>query len=242
MLPKIELPIFEVKLPSSAKKLKVRPFKVKEEKLLLMAIESNDDNEILDATKQVINNCVIDDKFDIDSLPFFDADYLFIVLRAKSVGESVDIKFTCNNSTDSGICGQEFSSKIDILNCKIQKDESIKSDIVLQGNITVKMRYPSYTAMKSLMEGEETDNYSRKIEIIMECIEMVVDKDSVHTRKDFTKEELREFIENLSKENFSRLEKFIDNFPNFVVTSKAKCPKCKFTHNIEYSEFESFFV
>lgn len=240
MLPKIELPIFEVKMPSSGKKLKARPFKVKEEKLLLMAIESNDDNEILDATKQVINNCVIDDKFDVDSLPFFDADYLFIVLRAKSVGESIDIKFTCNNYTDSGLCGEIFSSKIDILNCKIEKDESIKSDIVLQGNITVKMRYPSYTSMRQM--DMEMDNYSQKIDIIMECIEMVVDKDSVYTRKDFTKEELLEFIENLSKENFSRLEKFVDNFPSFVVTSKAKCPKCKFTHNIEYKEFESFFV
>jgi len=240
MLPKIELPIYEINLPSTGKKIKIRPFVVKEEKLLLMSLESNDDDYIIETTKQIINNCVID-KIDIEELPFFDIDYIFISLRAKSVGESIAVKFTCNSPSNTGICGHEFTANIDISNSKIIKNEDIKPEVKVY-NVTIKLKYPSYDTIKKLNNNEEISIFDNRIKLISECIDMVVDGDSVQTRKDFTPEELVEFVENLPQEHFKKLERFVDNFPSFVVTAKAKCPTCKTTHNIEYSEFESFFV
>lgn len=239
MLPKIDLPTYEIKLPSTGKQISVRPFIVKEEKLLLMALESNDENEIVRTTKQIVNNCVVG-TIDIDKLPFFDVDYIFIVLRAKSVGESIEIKFTCNNiiPETSMVCGTVFPANIDVTNCKIVKNESIKDMIPLTGKMSVKMRYPSYSTIRSVIEEFEDSN----INMISECIDMIVDGDNVYTRKDHTKEEILDFIENLPQQQYKKLEDFVNNFPSFVVTSSATCPKCKFNHELEYDDFTSFFV
>ena len=113
-LPKIDLPVYELKLPSNNKQVKIRPFLVREEKLLLMAVESNDESEIINTTKQVINNCLIDSDVNIDALPFFDVDYMFVFLRAKSVGDNVEVQLTCNNETPEGICGNRFPAMVDI--------------------------------------------------------------------------------------------------------------------------------
>lgn len=239
MLPKIDLPIYEIKLPSSGKPLKVRPFVVKEEKLLLMALESSDEREIIETTKQVVNNCIID-KIDIDKIPFFDVDYIFIALRAKSVGESIDVKYTCYNEVNGISCDTTFPAKIDVMNYTLIKNENIKDKIQLTGSLSVKMKYPSYTVMR-LLESD-MGNFDKKINIIAECIDVVADKDKVYTRKDYTNEELIDFIENLPQQQYKKLEEFIDNFPTFSITSKAVCPKCKFEHELDYRDFTDFFV
>ena len=154
MLPKIDLPIYELTLPSTGKKVKVRPFLVKEEKLLLMALESDDDLEIVNTTKQIINNCIVSEKIDVNTLPFFDVDYLFIALRAKSIVEKVDIKYTCKNVVDGQTCGSSFNAEIDVSNVKIIKDETVPNVIDLKNNVKVKMKYPSYTTMKLIMDNE----------------------------------------------------------------------------------------
>lgn len=239
MLPKIDLPIYEIKLPSSGKPLKVRPFVVKEEKLLLMALESSDEKDIIETTKQVVNNCIVD-KIDIDKIPFFDVDYIFIALRAKSVGENIEVKYTCYNEVDGGICNNTFPAKIDVMNYTLIKNENIKDKIQLTGSLSVKMKYPSYTVMR-LLESDMA-NFDKKINIIAECIDVVADKDKVYTRKDYTNEELVDFIENLPQQHYKKLEEFIDNFPTFSITSKAVCPKCKFEHELDYRDFTDFFV
>jgi hypothetical protein len=242
MIPKVDLPIYELTLPSNGKKIRIRPFIVKEEKLLLMAVESNDEKTIIDTTKQILNNCVIDGQdFNIDKLPFFDIDYLFISLRAKSIGESVDINYTCNNITGSGNrCGNTFPAKIDVSNCSVIKDDTISKDIQLSSKMLVKMKYPNYTTMKLILENDNIIN--KKINIIAGSIEMIQDGDNVYTSKDFTKQELVEFIENLTQEQYRRLEYFVDNFPSFVITSQATCDACGYTHKLEYKDFASFFV
>lgn len=241
MLPKIELPVYEVKLPSSGQIIKIRPFTVKEEKLLLMAAESGDNDDIINTTIQVINNCLIDDSVNITKLPFFDIDYLFIALRAKSVGESIDIKFTCNNKLEDGsTCGHIFPAKIDISNCKLDKDESIEDTIKLSGTMSVKMRYPTYSVMKSLIETMK--DIDKEVHIIANSIEMIQDKDSIYTLKDMTKDEMIQFVESLTQEQYKKMENYVDNFPSFLVTAEADCPKCGFHHNLEYRSFESFFV
>ena len=113
-LPKIELPAYDFTIPSSGKQIRVRPFTVKEEKMLLMAIESKAPSDIILTVKQVINNCILDGDLDVDKMPFFDIDYLFIFLRAKSVGETVAVKLTCNNVVDDKPCGNEFMAEMDI--------------------------------------------------------------------------------------------------------------------------------
>lgn len=240
MLPKIDLPVYDLKIPSSGKKIKVRPFTVKEEKLLLMAMESEED-DIDRTTLQVVNNCILTKGVDIEKLPFFDIDYIFIFLRAKSVGESIEVKFTCNNTTEAGLCSHEFPAKVDIMNYKLLKDDEISTDIKLGPNSMVKMRYPTYSGMKKIMERDVTE-IEEKVDMIADCIDMVVQGDEVHSRKDYTKEELTEFVESLPASSFRKLEQFIENFPTFVVKVETKCPKCGFDHEIEYTEYESFFV
>jgi hypothetical protein len=237
-LPKIDLPIYELKLPSNGQEVKVRPFIVKEEKLLLMAAESGDTDEIIRTTKQVINNCLID-KVDIDNLPFFDVDFLFIALRAKSVGEAIDMQFTCNIVNDGEKCGNVFDAPIDISNTKVIKDDSIQNTIALSNNVSVKMRYPGYSIMKTLNDNEGV--FDSKIKIIAHCIEMIVEGEKVFSRKDYTMKELVEFVEGLSEVQFKKLENFIDNFPYFVVEVESKCTKCGYDHRLEYRDFTAFF-
>lgn len=240
MLPVIDLPTYELKVPSTGQVIKIRPFTVKEEKVLLIAAESKDPNEIINTTKQIIKNCIVSDEIDVDKLPFFDVDYLFIALRAKSVGEAIEIKFTCNNIIEDGsYCKNVFPAKIDIANCKIVKDESISREIDLGSGIRVKMKYPNYSIMKAITEMKQ--GIEKQIHIISNSIEYIQNRDKVFTMKDITPSEVQRFIEDLTREQYSKLEKFINNFPSFVVTASAECPKCNFNHNLEYKDFVSFF-
>lgn len=241
MLPKIDLPIFDLTIPSTGKVIKVRPFIVKEEKLLLMAVESGDDREIINVSKQVINNCIISGKADVETLPFFDVDYIFITLRAKSVGESIDLKFTCNNETENGPCNNVFPAKLDISKYELRKNEEIKNPVVLGGGMTFKMKYPTYEEMKIILENDS--DFDKKIKIIVNSIESIQNKDKIYSaKKDMTKQELEEFVTGLTKAQYSKLEEFVDNFPYFVVVADATCDKCGKHHHIEYNEFTSFFV
>jgi hypothetical protein len=240
-LPKIDLPIYDLKLPSNGKIVTIRPFLVKEEKLLFMAIESEDEREIINVTKQVINNCLIDPTIDIEKLPFFDIDYLFIALRAKSVGENIEIKYSCNNILpDSKKCNHIFPAKIDISNCEIVKDDTIKSDIVIGSGYMIRMKYPNYTTMKTILDDDHDMN--KKIRIIAGSIDSIVKGDEVHTTKDLTRDEIIKFVEDLTRQQYILLEEYVDNFPSFVIKSKTTCDKCNFEHNLVYSEFASFFV
>jgi hypothetical protein len=238
-LPKIDLPIYELKLPSSGKTVRVRPFLVKEEKLLLMAVESKDENNIIATTKQIINNCILDNEVKVEKMPFFDVDYLFIALRAKSIGEVVPVNFICNMYGENGKCGAMFPVDIDISNCVVRKDDSVGFDIRLTDRIGMKMRYPSYEVMKRFVESD--DALTRKVKIIAASIDQIYDGDKVYSYKDYTPEQLVEYIEGFTEEQFRKLEKFVDNFPSFVIKAEGVCPKCKHKHELEYTDFTSFF-
>lgn len=237
-LPKIELPIYDLTIPSTEKVIQIRPFKVKEEKLLLIAAESNDPDEMINATKQVVNNCVVSEKFDIEKLPYFDVDYIFIALRAKSVGDKIEMKYTCNAVTEEGqTCGGSFDAEIDISNVQvITNDETLKIDL---GNINIKMKYPSYTVMKSISDKDSV--IDRKIKLISACVDVVTQGDKVYTRKDFTEKEMVNFIENLTESQYKKLEIFVDELPYFIVKLEKKCPKCGFNHIMEYNDLTDFF-
>ena len=239
-LPELMLPIYELTIPSSGKEIKVRPFLVKEEKILLMAAESNDDQEIINTTIQIIKNCIIEGDVVIEKLPFFDIDYLFIALRAKSIGETVDMSFVCNNMIENvGMCGHKFQAPIDIANVTISKDDSISHDVKLSSTVSLKLKYPTYSVMRMIKDDD--DIIERKIKIILNCIDYIVDKDKVLSAKDYSKEELRTFIENMTEEQFNKMDSFITNFPSFYVGLEKECDGCGFLHKIEYRDFNSFF-
>lgn len=239
-LPKIDIPTYEVILPSTGKEITIRPFLVKEEKLLLMAAESGDTEEIVRTTKQIVNNCILSEGVNVDKLPFFDIDYLFIALRAKSIGESVEMQFTCNAVNDEGKkCGHVFDADVDISNVAIVKNKEIKNKIDIGNGSFVKMKYPTYAVMKDIKD--EQSLLENKLYVITNCIDQIVQGDNVYSSKDYTKEELKEFVEGLTESSYKKMELFVDNFPYFYVSIKKKCPKCKFEHNLRYTDFQNFF-
>ena len=239
-LPTIDVPVYELKIPSTGDTIRIRPFLVKEEKLLLMAVETKDENEIVNTTKQIIKNCILDGDVDIDKLPFFDIDYLFIALRGKSIGESIDVSFTCRNRVEDKECGTIFDAKIDIANVEVVKDEAVHKTIELTGGVTVTMKYPNYAAMKLLTSKES--NLEKKVNIIVTCIDKIFKDNKTYDSKDYTKAEMNGFVSSMTEENYKKLENFVDNFPFFQCVAEAKCPKCGFAHNIKYKDFTSFFL
>ena len=239
-LPKIDLPVHDFTIPSSGKVIRVRPFTVKEEKLLLMAIESKVASDIIATVKQVINNCVQDDSIDVDKMPFFDIDYLFIFLRAKSVGDDVAVNLTCNNVLENGeVCGNNFEAQADVGKVELIKYDGVNDDIKLGPASGVKMRYPNYGIMRKLEELPEID---KKTHIIVSSIDYVYDKTGMHSYKDYTTDELKDFVEGLTEENYKKLERYVDLFPTISGKIEADCPKCGFHHDVRYTEFYDFFI
>jgi len=238
-LPKIELPIYDLKIPSTGKDIQIRPFKVKEEKLLLMAAESNDPDEMINVTKQIVNNCILTDKIDLEKLTFYDVDYIFIALRAKSVGDKIEMKYVCNAVDDQGkTCNESFDAEFDISNVHIiEPVKDLKFD--LGSNVIMKMKYPNYTIMKKI--SDKDSNIDKKIKIIAASMDVVTQGNKVYTRKDFTEQEAITFIENLTEIQFKKLSDFVDDFPYFIVRLDKKCPKCGFEHTMEYNDLTDFF-
>ena len=240
MLPKLDVPVYDIDLPVCKKKLKYRPFLVKEEKILLMAMESSDEKTMIESIKQIINNCILDGDLDVDKMPFFDIDYLFIFLRAKSVGETVEVKLTCNNVIEDGTtCGNQFAADMDIGKIELLKDDDLSNDIKLNATSGVRMRYPNYSVMRKL---EELPDIDKKTHIIASSIDYIYDKTGMHSYKDYTLDELKEFVENLTEENYSKLERYIDSFPTIAAKINATCTKCGFEHKVRYTDFIDFFI
>ena len=240
MLPKIDVPIYDLSIPSTGQEIKVRPFNVKEEKLLFMAVEAGDAEEIVKTVKQVINNCILNGDVNIDKLPFFDIDYIFIFLRAKSIGESVEVNVTCNNELEDGRrCGNVFEADMDIAKVDIIKNENLNDDIKLDRNKGVKMKYPTYSLMKHL---EAVAPIDKKTVIIVNSIDRIYDEKGMYSAKDYTKEQLTEFVEGLTEEKYKKLEEYVDNFPTFAARLDVKCPKCGFEHHVRYTDFTDFFL
>lgn len=204
-----------------------------------MAVESGKLSDMVDATKQVINNCIINGEFNVDKAPFFDVDFLFIFLRAKSIGESVEVNLTCNNTLDDGKrCGHTFPTNMDISNHETLINERLSSDIKLDANNGVKMKYPTYSIVKML---DEVPDIEKKTKVIINSIEHIYDKKGVYSAKDYSSKELQDFVEGLTEEKYGLLEEWVDSFPTFVVKLIADCPKCGFHHEVRYSDFADFF-
>jgi hypothetical protein len=238
-LPKLDVPSYEIDLPVSKKKIKYRPFLVKEQRNLLMALESQDSNTTQQAVRDILINCTINEDIDIDKLPIIDIEYYFINLRAKSVGEIVESRYRCNNIVDDKECGNIMEKNIDLTQIKVQVPEDIKPEIQLTPQISIKMKYPEFGVVKDSLKFEDITEVT--FNMIAESIEYIYDGEQFYYGHEAQPGEMLEFVEGMNQEQFFKVEKFFDNLPKLKEEVKITCGKCGFNHTIEVEGLESFF-
>ena len=241
MLPKIDTPIYDLTLPLSKKKIRFRPFLVKEEKILLMAIESEDESAMLLAVKQIVNNCCLNSDFDVESLPLSDLEFLFLNLRARSVGEVVELQYKCNNKPNADSqeeCGHLVKFDLNLLEIQPEIPEGHTNKIELSSKMGILMKYPN---MKS-MENVKGSDVEKLMEILISCIDCIYDEDNMYYAKDQTKEELTEFVENLNRVQFAELQKFFETLPKVRKELHFHCDECGYDENIFVEGIQNFFV
>lgn len=246
-LPKIDTPIYELELPLSKKKIKFRPFLVKEQKNLLMAMESNDSDSIEKNIKQILNNCTIAKKFDVDSLPVLDIEYYFLNLRARSVGEIIENKYRCDNeiTTETGeqkSCNNIMETSFNILDIKVNFTKENPDIIQLSPNISIKLKYPQFSVLKKLKDIDSASQIA--IEMVADSIEYIFDSvsEQFYYAKDTTHAELVDFIESLNQQQFTLIEEFFANIPKLEKKIEMKCSRCGFEHKLDVEGLENFFV
>jgi hypothetical protein len=239
-LPKIDAPIYELTLPLSGKPIRYRPFLVKEQRNLLMAMESDDATVIEQNIRQVLTNCTITPNIDLDSLPLIDIEYFFLQLRARSVGEVVENKYKCNNELEDGQeCSNIMDVNFNLLEIKVDKPEGISDTIKLNDTITVKLRYPQFSVVKRATQFDNMADLA--LELIAESIEYIHDGQQFYYAKESDPVELIEFVESLNTEQFSKVEEFFNNLPSLEKNIEMKCNKCGFEHKIKIEGLENFF-
>jgi len=235
-LPKIDLPIYSVHLKSENKDVRFRPFVVKEEKLLIMALESNEHKMITDTIKQVINNCLVEE-IDLDKLPMFEVENIFLNLRARSMGEKVEITYVCQNVVDERKCGAEMDLEVDLLQVTTKMGNA-NPVVQLTDNIGIKMKYPTFETAKKIQLEKDLDLV---IKIIRECTEFIFDKEQTYPVSDVDEKEFDDFINSLTQEQFGRIKNFFDNIPKLSYTGKVECPRCKKEHDVVLEGILDFF-
>lgn len=244
-LPKIDLPTYDFQLPSTGKTIRFRPFLVKEQKILLMALESKKEIDSINAIKQIVSNCVIENNFDVNEMSSFDLEYFFIQLRMRSIGEKINLSFTCKNAiSENEECNNVMKFEYDLSNAKIEKNPEHKTTIFFTKDIGVVMKYPSFKTTESLMQGSKENKTSveNALELVVDCIDYFFEKDSIFYAKEMKKEEIMEYIENIPKTSFDKMEKFFDTMPQVKSIVKHKCEKCEFEHEIPVEGLTNFFV
>jgi hypothetical protein len=238
-LPKIDVPTYEIELPLSKKKIKFRPFLVKEQRNLLMAMESNDTDTVHNSIKDILNNCTLTENINIDKLPIVDVEYYFINLRAKSVSEVVETKYKCNNEVEDKLCGNIMDVEIELLDINVEGIKE-KEDIQLTEKIFVKLRYPQFYVVKDSANMQSMTEIT--FNMIAESIEYIFDGDQYHYASEAQPGELLEFVESLNQNQFEKLEEFFNDLPKLKKDIEIKCSKCGFEHSIEVEGLESFFA
>jgi hypothetical protein len=238
-LPKIATPQYELILPSTGKAIKYRPFLVKEEKILILALESQDVKQITSAIKQVLKDCIITKGIKVEELPTFDIEYIFLNVRGKSVGEAIEIIVTCS---DDGIT--EVPVKIYIDEIQVQKDPEHSQEIKLDESLILKMKYPSLNEfIKNNFDFSSNDMSSieKSFDIVSSCIDMVFNADECWAAADCTKKELNDWIETLTSQQFQEIEKFFNTMPKLSHTFKVTNPNTKAESEVTLEGLTSFF-
>ena len=231
-LPKLTAPEFETKIPSTKKKVKFRPFLVKEEKILYMALESEDEKEIEQAIRNVLSECILSD-IDIDKLASFDIEYLFLQLRSKSVGEVVELSLRHGEDKN---CDHRTDVKVNLNDVKIEFFDNHEYKIQISEDLGVKLRDPSLSHLSGV-KGD--DDYETTIKVIAGCVDLVYDKEDVFD--DFTLEDATEFLMSMTQEQFGKIQEFFETIPRLKHTIKWNCEKCGIDDEVVVEGLQSFF-
>ena len=238
-LPKIATPQYTLDLPSTGKSIKYRPFLVKEEKILILALESEDVKQITSAIKQILKDCIITKGIKVEELPTFDIEYIFLNVRAKSVGEAIELIVTCS---DDGTT--EVPVKVYIDEIQVQKDPNHSTDINLGDGLVLRMKYPSLNEfIKNNFDFSSNDvsSIEKSFDIVSSCIDMVFNADESWAAADCTKKELNDWIETLTSQQFQEVEKFFNTMPKLAHTFKVTNPNTEKESEVTLEGLTSFF-
>jgi hypothetical protein len=242
-LPKIDVPIYTLDLPLSKKKIRYRSFLVKEEKILLMAMETEDEKSVMEAIKQIVNNCVLDE-LDVDTLPITDLEFIFLNLRARSVGEIVNLQYKCNNKIQDEegqekTCNNVVQVDINLLEIKPEVNEKHNKKVELSDELGVVMKYPDFKIVESLEGSTDTEKIMK---IVSCCIDYIYDKENIYYKKDITENELNEFVDSMTREQFLKVQEFFETLPKIKKKIDFKCNKCGYEENLVIEGIQNFFV
>jgi len=233
-LPKLDSPTYQLKVPSTGESVSYRPYLVKEEKILMMAMESNDTNQMMDAVKNVIRSCT-SDSIDVSALAMFDIEYIFTQLRAKSVGETSSIKVKCSEC--------DASNEVDVNLEKVRVDvpESDIKTVPLTDTVGVSLRYPSVDAMLKAQADESKSDVDRVFDLITACIDSIYSGDEVFDAREQSPKELKEFIESLNTKQFNEVRDFIETIPSASIDVEFMCMSCSQHNSFEVKGLGNFF-
>jgi len=238
-LPKISTPSYELVLPSSGQKVSYRPFLVREEKLLVLALESEDNKEITTAVKQVIKNCIESPKgLKVEALPTFDIEYLFLNIRGKSVGEVVEVNIIC---PDDGTT--QVPVEIPINEIEVEKNEKHTTKIKVDDSITMEMKYPSLDQfIKTNFDFSQDNNVEQSFDLIASCIDKIYTEEEVWDSADVTKKELVDFLDQMNSVQFKQIETFFETMPRLSYKVKVTNPKTKVKNEVVLEGLSAFFA
>ena len=237
-LPKIATPTYQLELPSTGKTISYRPFLVKEEKVLVIALESEDTKQITNAIKAVLKGCILTKGVKVETLPTFDIEYLFLNIRGKSVGEELDVTLICPDDEET-----EVPVKIDLDDIKIQKNDDHTNQVKLDDNLMMELKYPSLDEfIKSNFDFKETNQMDQSFALIASCIDKIYNEEEVWAAADFSKKEVNDFLEQMNSSQFKEIETFFETMPRLSHTINVTNPKTKVENEVVLEGLASFFA
>ena len=233
-LPKLNSPTYELKVPSTGNSISYRPYLVKEEKILMMAMESNDNEQMMRAVKDVIRSCT-SDSVDVDTLAMFDIEYIFTQLRAKSVGETSTVSVKCSE------CGSSNDVDVNLEEVYVNVPDSTTHTISLTDTVGVSLKYPSVNAMVKAQSSDTKSEIDRVFDLIVACIDSIYSDDEIFDAKEQSEKELKEFIESLNTQQFNKVRDFIESIPSAAINVEFMCMSCSEHNSFEVKGLGNFF-
>ena len=231
-LPVINTPTYELEVPSTKEQLKYRPFLVKEEKILLMAMEEEDQKHMVNAVRTIVDNCTFK-TLKVNKMPMFDLEYVFLNIRAKSVGEVASVKVLCDDDKETYV---DIDIPLEQIQVKFQKGHT--NIIKLTKDIAIEMTYPTF----EMIDGFNEEDTKGVFDLIGKCVERIIDGETIHERADFNKKELTEFLDSLNSKQFAELQKFFETMPKLSHDIEFTNPNTKKKHKKTLEGLNSFFA
>lgn len=237
-LPKIATPTYELELPSTGQTIQYRPFLVKEEKLLVLAMESEDTKQITTAIKTVIKNCILNKNIKVESLPTFDIEYLFLNIRGKSVGEEIEVNIVCPDDGETTV-----PIKLNVDDIQIQKNDEHSKQIKLDETLVMEMKYPSLDQfIKNNFDMTNGNTMDQSFDLIASCVDKIYNEEEVWSAADVTKKEMIEFLDQMNSGQFKEIEKFFETMPKLSHTVKVTNPISGVESEVVLEGLSSFFA